>query len=369
MNQPINPHDVLIPATRFKIWLQKLFEGIFYRGPEFHISLIFGGPIFFQTLRTACQVDLFGLLTKSPGLTAEEIAERLHLDLYPTRVLLLTCITLKLLKKSGQRHSCTRLCKPLVKDNPASIIPALEWMHHIVYPSFFHYLEAITRKEAAGLRVFQGEEDNLYARLSHDPKLEQIFHEAMARRSQATNMRFTELVDFGKFDRVLDVGGGNGENIIRIAGRYPTVRGTVVDFPTVAARAQQRFKEQGIENRLFAVGANILEEPLPTGHDCILFCHFTPIFSEAFNLDFMRRAFAALEPGGMVCVFAPFMDDDESGPPISAILSPYFLCTVNGQGRHYSMKETISWLEQAGFAKIATGTLPRNEGVVLGVKP
>lgn len=204
----------------------------------------------------------------------------------------------------------------------------------------FHYTEAVRESRPAGLSVFPGNEDNMYQRLAHDPRLEHMFHEAMQARSRIANAEFLNRIDFSKFRRVLDIGGGNGENLLAIAKRYTSVQGTLFDFPSVAETAARQLAEQGMDARLRAQGGNIFEEDSPFGHDCVLFCHFTPIFSPATNRSLMKRAYAALEPGGMVCIYGPFMNDRESGPLQSAIASPYFLCAVNGQGRHYSWRET-----------------------------
>lgn len=159
----------------FRGWLERFIEKAFF-GRISHYFLIFGGPVFFQTLRTACQLNLFNLLSKKPGLTRQEIATHLGIDEYPILILLMTCVALKLLKKSNGRYRCSRLfASRLDKNSPRSMVPILEWMHHIVYPSMFHYLESVMQARAVGLEIFKGEEDNLYARLTHDPKLEQIF--------------------------------------------------------------------------------------------------------------------------------------------------------------------------------------------------
>jgi ubiquinone/menaquinone biosynthesis C-methylase UbiE len=334
------------------------------------VNAIFGGPVFFQTVRTACQLDLFGLLKRNPGLTRQEIANHLKVDEYPARILLLTLVTLNLLKKSGNRYRCRRLAGIFLdKHSPRSAVSTLEWMHHIVYPSMFHYFESVSQRRPAGLQVFQGDENNLYGRLAHNPELEQVFHEAMQARSRSTNVEFVRTVKFSKFNRILDVGGGNGENLLTIAKSHPNVTGTLLDFPSVAETAAKRFRDQGLGDRLQAFGANILAEDFPKGHNCILFCHMTPIFSEETNRSFLKKAHDALEPGGIVCIYTTFMNNNESGPLLSALLSPYFLCTVNGQGRHYSWAETSSWLQDTGFMDITTAKLIRGDGVVLGFKP
>ena len=350
--------------------LVRLFlSAVVPRGVVERYQLVLGGPIFFQTLRTACALDLFALLRKQPGLTLPQIAAALRIDEYPARVLLLTCTALRLVRKTGSRYRCMPIVtRRLERDHPQSLVPIVEWMHHGIYRSMFHYAEAVREGRAAGLSVFPGDEDNMYQRLAHDPPLQKLFHESMQARSRIANAEFLNRIDFSKFRRILDVGGGNGENILAVATRYASVQGTLFDFPPVAEMAARHFAAQGMGARLQARGGNIFEDDFPAGHDCVLFCHFTPIFSEATNRGLVKRAYAALEPGGMVCIFAPFMHDGETGPLQSAFSSPYFLCTVNGEGRHYSWRETSAWLGEAGFADITRVRLVADEGALLGFK-
>lgn len=334
------------------------------------MNLLIGAPVFFASLRTACQLNLFGLLKQRPGLTMPEIATALRIQEYPARVLLLTCVTLRLLKKRGDRFYCPRLSASLFDPaSPKSAVPYIEWVHHITYRSMFHYAEAVREARAAGLQVFGGTEDNLYGRIAHDPMLEETFHNAMAKRSHESNGALVQCVRFSEFPRVLDVGGGSGENLSTIARSHANVRGTLLDFPSVAERARQRFAQEGFQDRLEAEGRNFLQEEFPTGYSCVLMAHLTPIFSEATNRDLLRKAFAALVPGGLLCICAPFVDDDESGPLSSAILSPYFLCTVNGQGRHYSVKEVTAWVRESGFAELQGCALTPSDRVLVAIKP
>jgi cyclopropane fatty-acyl-phospholipid synthase-like methyltransferase len=233
----------------------------------------------------------------------------------------------------------------------------------------FYYTEALRESRAAGLEVFAGTEDNLYGRLARDPQLEQIFQEAMARRSRHSNGALVEHVRFSAYPRILDVGGGNGENLVTIGRRFPNVGGTLMDFPTVADRARLRFQAEGFVDRFTAEGRNFLAEEFPAGYSCVLMGHLTPIFSPETNRELFRKAYAALDPGGILCVYAPFVYDDETGPPDSALLSPYFLCTVNGQGRHYSVREVTTWMTEAGFLDLQRRQLTVADHVLIGRRP
>jgi cyclopropane fatty-acyl-phospholipid synthase-like methyltransferase len=332
--------------------------------------LLVGAPVYFATLRTACKLNLMGVLKSRPGLTLPEIAAALNIQQYPARVLLLTCTALRLIRKRGDRYYCRLIPRVLFDPaSPRSIIPVIEWVHHITYLSMFHYCEAIKECRAAGLEVFEGTEDNMYARIARRPDLEEVFHTMMSQRSRMTNRKLTERIRFSQYPRVLDVGGGAGENLSTIARHHRAVTGTLLDFPTVAERARERFAAEGLQARLEAVGKNFLVEDFPNGYSCVLMAHLTPIFSEATNRELFRKAYQALNPGGLLCINAPFMDDDETGPLESALLSPYFLCTVNGQGRHYSMKETKAWLADAGFTNIEHDELALQDKVLVALKP
>ena len=366
----VQVRDVVVRRGRLRQWLRNAIGGFFVQLIGRPFQLLFGGPVYFQIVRTACQLNLFGVLKAKPGLTLPEIARELKIDEYPAGILLMGCVALRLVRKSGSQYRLMPLVgSRLGRDHPRIAEPLLEWMHHVVYRPMFYFLEAVREGRAAGLHVFPGEEDNLYQRLSHDPNLEKIFHDAMQVHSRQTNALFLERIDFSRFRRILDVGGSSGENVAVIAQRHANVQATVFDFPTVAERARLRFQEQGLADRLSAVGGNIFEDAFPTGHDCVLFCHFTPIFSDATNRTLMKRAFEALTPGGIVCIYAPFMNDRHTGPLKSAMLSPYFLCVVNGQGRHYSWQESSAWLSDAGFIDVTRVRLQRDDGVILAAKP
>ncbi|MEE8450708.1 MAG: methyltransferase dimerization domain-containing protein, partial [Thermoguttaceae bacterium] len=94
--------SVKLPFTRF-------VEGVVMRRQIERFYLIFGGHIFFQTLRSAVQLDLFSLLAKHGRLTRAQIAEHLGIEQQPARILLLGCTSVGLLKKRGNTYSNSSL--------------------------------------------------------------------------------------------------------------------------------------------------------------------------------------------------------------------------------------------------------------------
>ena len=360
--------DVVSRKGFLRRWAKRFLRGVLGWAVGGRLRLIVGGPVFFQTVRTACDLDLFGLLRRKPGLTLEQIAQELHIEENPARILLLTCAALKLVRKVGPRYRCRIVGRLLDRNASQNLVPTLEFVHQIMYLSMFHYAEAVRENRAAGLQVFQGDEDNLYQRLAHDAHLQKVFFEGTVSRDRAVEREFLDRMGFSWFRRILDVGGGDGTNLLAIANRHPQVQGTVFDLPSVVEQAARHIAAQGMDDRLKTLSGNVLEDELPRGHDCILFCRFLPAFASATNRSVMKKAYAAVEPGGMVCIYGAFTNDRETGPLDVAILSPYVLCTATGKGRYFSWQEASSWLREAGFVDITRVPLIHSAGVLLAFK-
>ncbi len=60
--------------------------------------------------------------------------------------------------------------------------------------------------------------------------------------------------------------------------------------------------------------------------------------------------------------------DSETGPLSAAMGSPYFLTLATGRGMLYCWKEYESWMNQSGFTTVKRQRLPRDHGVLIGIK-
>ena len=334
-----------------------------------HLFMILGGHIYFQTLSAAVRFDLFGLLKREGELTRSEIAEQLGIEEQPARILLLGCTTLKLICKAGSHYSNTDLAnRYLVRDEPNSMVPIALWQHFINYRPMSHFYDAIKANQNVGLDEFEGQGDTLYQRLAHSPRLEKIFQDAMESISVQANVLLAEHVDFAGVTHLLDVGGGNSANIQTLANKYPDLRATVFDSPSVCQIALKSIEAAGMSDRLNAVTGDCFRDAFPTDADCILFSHFFTIWSEENNRMLLEKSYAALPPGGRVIVFNMMQWDDENGPLSAAWGSPYFLTLATGEGMLYTAGDYEQWLRDAGFTSVSRQTLPVDHAAIIGVK-
>ena len=345
------------------------YERLLVRKKAEKLYLVLGGHIFFQTLAAASELDLFSMLAASGPLPLNEIAKKLHLEEKPARILLLGCVTLGLLKKRGETYENSLVAKKvLCKGAPQNIQAIILWQKYINYKAMSHFTEALIKNKNVGLEEFQGDEKTLYERLAHTKQLEDIFQDAMEEISSLANALLVRYVDFSRTTSLVDIGGGNGANVIMLAKKYPQLKASVFDSPTVCTVARERFASSGAGERLSAVPGDCFRDPFPEGNDCILFCHFLTIWSEDKNIQLLKKAHEALPEGGRVIVFNMMQDEDGSGPISAAMGSPYFLTLATGEGMLYSTNEYIAWMKEAGFRSVKKSRLPRDHYVIIGTK-
>ncbi|MFI5507925.1 methyltransferase [Mycobacterium sp. NPDC051804] len=326
---------------------------------EAEILDLFLGMYYFQFLASAVELDLFTLLSRWPGLTREEVAEHLKLEIQPARILLLGCGAIGLLRKEGDRYFNTSGAERFFsKTQPANMVPAVRMANHIQFRPMARFAEALRSNTNVGLEEIPGSAPNLYMRLAENPPLEQIFHEMMSLVSFGTAAFLAGSLDLSRHRKLLDVGGGEAVNATTLAGRWPDLHVTVLDLPTVAETTNARLTEQGLAERVTALGGDCFSEELPAGFDAILFSRFLSIWSEEKVRGLLAKAARALPSGASLYVVDALQDDDEMGPPFVAHLCAYFLTLASGEGMARPWREWTDWLEEAGFTSVARQPLP-----------
>lgn len=352
-----------LPGRRF------LDEVVLRRQVE-RLYLVFGGHIFFQTLRTAVRLGLFTLLAKEGALTRQEMASRLGIAEQPMRIIVLGLTVVGLLRKRGSRYANTYLARMLfVEDSPRKITSYVELQHRAMYRGLYWLHDSVREYRNVGLQEFKGDEATLYERLAHEPELEKIFQEAMQELSVQANADLARFVDLSGVRHLVDVGGGDGTNIIAMARRWPTLRATVFDSPTVCEIARRNIAAQGLADRLDAVPGECFADPFPANADCLMFAHFFTIWGEAKDRELLRKCHASLPAGGKVVIFNMMQRDDETGPLSAAVGSPYFLALATGAGMLYTWREYETWMVDAGFKNVTRRHLLRDHGLLVGTRP
>lgn len=331
---------------------------------------IFGGHILFQTLYAAVEFDLFTKLSEHKKLDISKITKLLNIEKQPARILLLGLVSSGILKRdTAGFYSNTPVAEiVLTAHSPRNVISYVRLQYHVMYKGMFHFLDALKEYKNVGLQEFPGDEPTLYQRLSHTPKVKQIFQDAMHELSVHANKDLANHIDLSTTRFLVDIGGGDGTNIIELASKFGNLQAAVFDLPAVCPITEKKINESGLSSRLSVIPGNCFEDIFPENADCFLFSHFCTIWSEEKNKILLRKAYDALPKNGKIIIFNMMQDNDEAGPLSTALGSPYFLTIATGEGMLYTWAEYEKWLSDSGFGEIQTFRLQQDHGAIIGIK-
>jgi predicted O-methyltransferase YrrM len=178
-------------------------------------------------------------------------------------------------------------------------------------------------------------------------------------------------LDWRRFKRLLDVGGGSGAFDIELCRRHRHLRATVYDLPAVVEVAAANVARAGLTSRIQTVGGDFFHDAVyPAGHDVMLLSLIMHDWSEADDRRILRRCYEALPSGGAVIICELLVNEAKTGPLPAALMSLNMLIETAG-GRNYTAGEYGSWLRDTGFRRLRTVRLvaPGADGAVIAYKP
>lgn len=187
------------------------------------------------------------------------------------------------------------------------------------------------------------------------PEQSAIFDAAMSAISRRVAEAVAGACDFGRFRRVVDVGGGEGALLIRILTRHPAVRGVLFDLTQVVARAGPALDAAGVASRCEAIAGNFFTG-VPEGGDCYLLKGILHDWDDAAATAILRACHRAIAPGGTLLVIERLIAPANEGA--DAKFSDLNMLVLPG-GRERTRKEFEMLLIDSGFRLtevVATGT-------------
>jgi ubiquinone/menaquinone biosynthesis C-methylase UbiE len=152
--------------------------------------------------------------------------------------------------------------------------------------------------------------------------------------------------------RLLDVGGGSGAFSIALCRRFPTLRATVLDFPTVVEVARDYRDEAGMQDRIGLVGGDAVGTPWPAGQHVVLMSYLLSALGDGEPDSeveaVLAKAHDCLEPGGLLVVHDFMLDDAGSGPAAATLWFLQYLA-YQPDATSFSAAELSGRLCRAGF--------------------
>ncbi len=299
-------------------------------------------------LFTASDAGVFAVLAEKGEADAHDIAVACQLDDHGARLLLDACVAVGLLVKDGRLYrNGDETARFLVPDAPMDLSRAIRY-NRDVYPAWGQ----LPRFAREGTPV---ERPGLH--LGEDPERTRAFVMAMHSRAMGVGRAVIPHVDLVGCETLLDIGGGPGAYATLAAQAYPRLHCTVLDLPDVVAIARELVAETGLADRVTCVAGDYHTHDFPADMDAVNIFGVLHQESPDAIRDILKRARAALKPGGIIHILDMMTDATRTAPKFSALFALNMALTTEN-GWVFSDEDLRGWLAEAGFDNIRISPLP-----------
>jgi ubiquinone/menaquinone biosynthesis C-methylase UbiE len=304
----------------------------------------FGSCVLF----VASDAGIFKRLAEQDGLDAATLAQDLNCSPRGLQLLLDAAVAEGLLTKTGNAYSNSPMTRIfLVPGSPADLSTAIRYNRDI-YGAWGKLAEfAKTGKPVERPQLHLGE----------DAQRTRTFVMSMHGRAMGIGRGVVPLLDLAGRKKLLDVGGGPGTYSVLISQAFPEIDCTVLDLPETVKIAAELIERQGASARVHVLPGSYHETPFPAGIDAVNFFGMLHQESPDDIRKLARKAFAALNPGGIVHVMDMMTDETHTAPQFSALFALTMALTTEN-GWVFSSDELKGWFEEAGFVDFQVRPLP-----------
>ncbi|HEX4745886.1 MAG TPA: methyltransferase [Gaiellaceae bacterium] len=244
----------------------------------------------------------------------------------------------------GRRFSLTELGRPLRSDVPGSLHGWVRLTGRDYLWRSWGNLAAAVREGTNSFRMLHGA-DVWEWRADH-PEESVIFDEAMTSLTAAGNAAILAAYDFGRFEKVVDVAGGNGALLGGILAAHPQLRGVLFDQQHVVAGAEPVLQAAGVADRCEIVAGSFFES-VPEGGDAYVLKSIIHDWEDEESVAILGACREAMGPRAVLLLVERDLGPPNANP--AAKLSDLNMLVMPG-GRERTVEEYAALLDRAGLA-------------------
>lgn len=300
------------------------------------------GFVYSQVLASCVELDLFESLAEGPQ-HRDWIARHAGLDTEPADVLLRSAVSLKLLEERGENTYGLGIHGAALRANPG--VTSMVQHHAFFYRDL--------KDPVALLRKDKDQSDTLlsafwdYTHNDADEASQAHYSELMRASQTMVAEQIIESYPLRAYQRILDVGGGDGTFLRSVAQAAPDLDRVLFDLPAVVERYKR--EPDAAPRPIECHGGNMFSDALPTGADIISLIRVVHDHDDEEALSLLTRCHAALPPGGSILLAEP-MAVERVGDPASDAYFGFYLQAMR-RGRPRTPTELKDLLERAGFVR------------------
>lgn len=336
-------------AMKFAAWLQNLPNKL--TPPPFRLIQISSAYWQSRALYVAARLDIATTLGETE-MAAEDVAILVGAQIDATARLLRMLAAMGVFEETApRRFRNNKLSNPLRADHPSSV-RAMILMHNSETMSrpWYERLEEGVRSGKVPFESAHGAE--MYEWMDRHPDFDALFAQAMDSVEALVGDRFATDFDWGRFGRVIDVGGSKGAKSLAILKRHPGLTALVVDRAIViegADRYWQGREDASLLTRLRFEAGNLLDSvPAATSDRDI---YLLSAVLHGFDNDTCVRALSNLAKactgtGARIAILEMVLPEKGADLPAASFDMQMFMAT---RGRERTLSEWHALFDRSGL--------------------
>ena len=180
---------------------------------------------------------------------------------------------------------------------------------------------------------------------AQNPEQAKSFDDAMANQTGMYNAAVISSYSFSQFEKIVDVGGGDGSLLTTILESNPALKGVVFDLPHVAEKAKQRIDRAGLTQRCQVIAGDVFAS-VPEGGDAYILSRMIQSWDDTSAIEILKNCGRAMVSSGRILIIEGVIHCGNE-PDINKIFDLTMM--VLSGGRQRTRIEYQKLMEAAGF--------------------
>jgi len=308
-------------------------------------------------LHAGVKLDVFTPLVEQP-LTVRELAGLLKTDPRGLAMLLNALAALGLLEKSGNSFIATAFAGEFLSRTSPQYLGYIILHHHNLMASWSRLDKAVRTGGPDSERVADASNE----------EVREHFEMGMFNLAMLVAPKIASRVDLSGRRRLLDLGGGPGTYAVHFCLHNPDLSAVIFDLPSTLPFADKTIARFGLGDRIAFAAGDFMSNEIGEGFDVAWLSHILHGAGPSACAVVLKKAIAAMAPGGLILVQEFILDDTMDAPLFPALFSLNMLLGTP-QGQAYSQGELFTMLAAAGAVEVKRIPidLPNGAGIIAGI--
>jgi ubiquinone/menaquinone biosynthesis C-methylase UbiE len=313
-----------------------------------------------RALVAAVELDVFGEIAAGKR-TAKDIAVGAGASPRGMATLLDALAAIGYLRKASDRYTLQPVTAAFLVPSGKAYVGAIAQAVSLSWDTWKYLTQAVQTGRPAET-VDDAERGKEFF-----PKLVASIFPSNFAASKAAVSRLSEK-ERSRIRKILDVGAGSGAWSLAFAQAIPQAQVDTLDFPELTPITREFAEKLGVADQYEYLESDLRAADF--GHekyDLVILGHIIHSEGEKRGKEILRKAYAALRPGGTLFIGEYVPNDTRTGPAMPVLFGLNMLLQTE-EGNVYTLREYRSWLKAAGFRKITTIPVPPPSTVILATK-